>query len=255
MTLHFATIGLAPELVPYRPALALQEAVHAEVAAGTRGNTVLFVEHEDVYTAGRQSLTAECPFDGTEVVPVRRGGKITYHGPGMLVGYPIVRLATPVDPVRVVRELEQLLIAVAAEFGVEASTVTGRSGAWVHADGRGPERKLAAIGLQVSRRVLMHGFALNCDPDLRPFGRIIPCGITDASVTSLSAELGRPVSPAEVLPVVEREFRAREELLCAPSDLPPVPLPEVPGLRASVESGSLVGPASSSQPSPPSAKP
>lgn len=227
MTLDIHRLGLAPDLVPYRPALDAQQRVHDEIVAGERGNTVLLVEHEPVYTAGSQALAEEMPFDGTEVVRIRRGGKVTYHGPGMLVGYPILRLTTPVDPVRYVRELEQLLIAVAAHFGVRATTVQGRSGAWVLADEQGPDRKLAAIGVGLSRRVTMHGFALNCDTDLRPFGRIVPCGLADAGVTSLSQESGRRLTAADAAPVVERELRAREALLCEVTDRPARPVATV----------------------------
>jgi lipoyl(octanoyl) transferase len=138
------------------------------------------------------------------VIDVDRGGKITWHGPGQLVGYPIVRLADPVDVVAYVRRMEGVLIEVCAEFGLEAGQVAGRSGVWVSADERGPERKVGAIGIRVAQRVTLHGFALNCNPDLRGFDRIVPCGISDAGVTSLTKELGREVSVAEVLPVVER---------------------------------------------------
>ena len=148
MALHFERIGFAPELVNYRECLDLQRQVHQEVVAGTRGNTVLMVEHDPVYTAGRRTEKHEYPWDGTEVVPIGRGGKLTYHGPGMLVGYPIVRLPIPLDVVRFVRVLEEVIIAVVRDFGVPATTVEGRSGAWVLADERGPDRKISAIGVQ-----------------------------------------------------------------------------------------------------------
>ncbi|MFI7481730.1 lipoyl(octanoyl) transferase LipB [Kocuria sp. M1R5S2] len=227
MSLAFERLGFDPHLVDYRSALELQQNVHRQVVAGERNNTVLLLEHPPVYTAGRRTERHEYPADGTEVVEIGRGGKLTYHGPGMLVGYPIVRLTTPIDVVRFVRLLEEIILAVVADFGVDATTVAGRSGAWVLADERGPDRKIAAIGVQVSRRTTMHGFALNCSNDLRPFGTFIPCGITDASVTSISQETGRTVTPAAVVDRVEQEISARQDELCEqflPS-LPPGPLP------------------------------
>jgi len=227
MSLSFERLGFEPDLVDYRTALELQKNVHREVVAGQRPNTVLLLEHPPVYTAGRRTEPHEYPYDGTEVVEIGRGGKLTYHGPGMLVGYPIVRLPIPIDVVRFVRQLEQIILAVVADFGVAATTVEGRSGAWVLADERGPDRKIAAIGVQVSRRATMHGFALNCSNDLRPFGKIIPCGITDASVTSISEETGRLVTPAMVAERMEQEISARQGELCQEFALSgaPGPLP------------------------------
>lgn len=216
MALHFERLGFAPDLVDYRSCLELQQTVHDQIVAGERGNTVLLLEHNPVYTAGRLAKAHEYPADGTEVVQIGRGGKLTYHGPGMLVGYPILRLPIPLDVVKVVRVLEEIIIAVVRDFGVDATTVEGRSGAWVLADERGPDRKLAAIGVQVSRRVTMHGFALNCSNDLSPFGTFIPCGITDAGVTSLTLETGKQMNPADVVTRMERELAAREADLCAP---------------------------------------
>lgn len=190
-------------LVPYERAWTQQRAVHAEVVAGSTPDTVLLLEHPAVYTAGRRTEAWERPADGTPVIDVDRGGKITWHGPGQLVGYPILRLDDPIDVVAYVRRVENLLIDVCAELGVDAGRVEGRSGAWLPADDRGPERKIGAIGIRVSRRVTLHGFALNCDPDLTAFDRIVPCGIQDAGVTSLARELGRDVTVAEVLPLVE----------------------------------------------------
>jgi lipoyl(octanoyl) transferase len=227
MPLSFERLGFDPHLVDYRAALELQQNVHREVVAGERDNTVLLLEHPPVYTAGRRTEPHEYPSDGTEVVEIGRGGKLTHHGPGMLVGYPVVRLTTPIDVVRFVRLLEEIILAVVADCGVRAATVAGRSGAWVLADERGPDRKIAAIGVQVSRRTTMHGFALNCSNDLRPFGNIIPCGITDASVTSLSQETGRLITPQDVVDRVEQEISARQDELCEqfhPS-APPGPLP------------------------------
>ena len=193
-------------LVPYEQALARQRTLHAERVADQRPDTVLLLEHPSVYTAGKRTEDWERPTDGTPVVDVDRGGRITWHGPGQLVGYPIVKLAEPVDVVAYVRRLEQVLIDVCADFGVAAVPVVGRSGAWLPADRQRPERKIAAIGIRVARGVTLHGFAINCDADLANFDRFVPCGIRDAGVTSLSAELGRDVTVAEVLPVVERHL-------------------------------------------------
>lgn len=206
--LRFEHVGFGDERVDYQRAWDLQRELHARVAAGEAPDTVLLLEHAPVYTAGRRTAPHERPFDGTPVIDVDRGGKITWHGPGQLVGYPIVRLADPVDVVAYVRRLEQALIAVCAQFGVTAGRVEGRSGVWIPADGRGRERKLAAIGIRVAQGVTMHGFALNCDPDLSWYTRIVPCGIPDADTTSLSAELDRDVTVAEVLAVVEHELDA-----------------------------------------------
>ncbi|MCW2715225.1 MAG: lipoate-protein ligase [Frankiales bacterium] len=185
-------------LVPYVDAWRLQRQVHADVAGGGEDVTLL-LEHEPVYTAGKRTEPHERPFDGTPVVDVDRGGKITWHGPGQVTGYPIVRLADPVDVVDYVRRLEQLLIDVCAELGLPTDRVAGRSGVWTP-DGA---RKVAAIGIRVARGVTMHGFALNADPDLRAYDRIVPCGLVDATVTSLSRELGRHVPVDEVLPLLE----------------------------------------------------
>ncbi|WP_329012595.1 lipoyl(octanoyl) transferase LipB [Micromonospora rifamycinica] len=193
-------------VVDYSTAWDEQRRLHAEVVAGERGDTVLLLEHPSVYTAGKRTEPWDRPMDGTPVVDVDRGGKITWHGPGQLVGYPIVRLPDPVDVVAYVRRTEQLLIDVCAEFGLTAGRVEGRSGVWVPDDDRGPARKVAAIGIRVARGVTQHGFAINCDCDLSYYDRIVPCGIADAGTTSLTAELGRLVPVAEVLPVVERHL-------------------------------------------------
>lgn len=177
-----------------------QQRLHAAARAdGTGPDVLMLLEHPSVYTAGRRTREHERPLDGTPVVDVDRGGKITWHGPGQLVGYPIVALADPIDVLAYVRRLEEALITVCAGLGVVGGRVDGRTGVWLSADGPRPERKVAAIGVRVQRGVTLHGFALNCDPDLTAFGRIVPCGITDAGVTSLSAELGRPVRVADVL--------------------------------------------------------
>ena len=166
-------------------------------------DTALLLEHPPVYTAGRRTEAWERPTDGTPVIDVDRGGKITWHGPGQLVGYPIVRLPDPIDVVAYVRRMERMLMAVCADLGLPTQQVAGRSGVWLAADERGPERKIAAIGIRVAQGVTLHGFALNCNPDLSWFDRIVPCGIADAGVTSLSRELGREVTVADALPVVE----------------------------------------------------
>ena len=200
--MRFDELDLGARLLPYEPTWQLQREVHAAVADGTREDTVLLCEHEDVYTAGRRTATWDRPVDGTPVVDVDRGGRITWHGPGQLVGYPIVKLATPIDVVRYVRVLEEALIRTCTDLGLDAIRVDGRSGVWFAADDTRRERKVAAIGVRVSRGVTMHGFALNCEPDLSAFDRIVPCGIDDADVTSLSVETGRRVTIAEVLPLV-----------------------------------------------------
>jgi lipoyl(octanoyl) transferase len=199
---------LRPGVVDYLEAWDEQRRLHEAVVAGTQPDTVLLLEHPSVFTAGKRTEPEDRPFDGTPVVDVDRGGKITWHGPGQLVGYPILKLPDPVDVVAYVRRTEQMLIDVCAEFGVAADRVEGRSGAWVRADERGPDRKVAAIGIRVARGVTQHGFALNCDCELSNFDRFVPCGIRDAGVTSLSAELARQVTVAEVLPVVERHLPA-----------------------------------------------
>jgi lipoyl(octanoyl) transferase len=200
-------LDLGEALQPYRPTWELQKALHAQRVADEIPDTVLLLEHEPVFTAGRRTTPLERPLPGAtrgaEVVDVDRGGKITWHGPGQLVGYPVVRLGEPLDVVAYVRRLEALLIDVCEGLGVPATRVEGRSGVWVPADERGPERKVAAIGVRVSRGVTMHGFALNADADLGWFGLIVPCGIADAGVTSLSAELGRDVGVLEVADLVE----------------------------------------------------
>ena len=207
-------------LVDYESAWAEQRRLHAEVVEGRAPGTVLLLEHPPVYTAGKRTASWERPSDGTPVVDVDRGGRITWHGPGQLVGYPILRLPDPVDVVAHVRRVEEVLIRTCDDLGVGAERVEGRSGVWVRADSRGPDRKVAAVGIRVAQGVTMHGFALNCDPDMTWFGRIVACGIEDAGVTSLSQELGRDVTVAEVLPLVEGHLR--EVLLpsSAPSRAP-----------------------------------
>jgi lipoyl(octanoyl) transferase len=183
--------------VEYRPAWQLQrDLADARVAGGP--DTLLLLEHPAVYTAGRRTEANERPTDGTPVVDTDRGGKITWHGPGQLVGYPIIGLAEPLDVVNYVRRLEESLIKVCRDLGLDTRRVEGRSGVWVPGGAGRPERKVAAIGVRVSRSTTMHGFALNCDCDVDAFTTIVPCGISDAGVTSLSPELGRTVSVDEV---------------------------------------------------------
>ena len=196
-------LGFGAAAVDYSTAWEMQREVHASIAAGDTPDTILLLEHPAVYTAGRRTEDFERPIDGTPVIDVDRGGKITWHGPGQLVGYPLLALPDPIDVVSHVRRIEAMLIEVCAELGLPTTRIDGRSGVWVLADTRGPDRKVAAIGIRVSQRVTMHGFALNCDCDLGGFDRIVPCGITDAEVTTLSRELQRDVTVLEVLPLVE----------------------------------------------------
>jgi lipoyl(octanoyl) transferase len=205
--IDFRTVGFGSDAVDYLAAWALQRDVHAGVVDGAPG-TVLLLEHPPVFTAGKRTDPHERPLDagGADVIDVDRGGKITFHGPGQLVGYPIVALPDHVKVVDYVRRVEEALIGVCAELGVTTARVPGRSGVWLRADDRGPERKIAALGIRVSRGVTMHGFALNCDVDLGWYDRFVPCGIADAGVTSLSRELGRDVPVTEVLPGVQRHL-------------------------------------------------
>ena len=189
----------------YDQALAIQRKIHLDVTKELARNTLLIVEHPSVYTAGRRTLDSEKPTDGTPVIDVDRGGKITWHGIGQLVGYPIVKLSNPRELVGFVREIEAALIEVCNHFGIESKRIVGRSGVWVE-DSRGA-RKIAAIGIRVASGVTMHGCALNVNPDLSAFTKIVPCGINDAEVTSMVKELGRAITINEVQPVVE-------EILC-----------------------------------------
>jgi lipoyl(octanoyl) transferase len=199
--------GFGAGAMPYDEALDLQRRLHQRRAAGEIPDVCLLLEHQPVYTAGKRTTPLERPVGdpGAPVIDVDRGGKITWHGPGQLTGYPIVRLHEPVDVIGYVRKVEQAMIGTCAAFGVVADRVEGRSGAWVPGS---PARKVAAIGIRVARGVTMHGFALNCDCDLSWFDRIIPCGIADASVTSLSAEAGRSIGVGDVLQAVEDQLAA-----------------------------------------------
>jgi lipoyl(octanoyl) transferase len=200
VTLDVRYLGLGGDLVSYQDGWDLQHRLHDEVVSGAAPDTLLLLEHASVYTAGKRTELHERPLDGTPVIDVDRGGKITWHGPGQLVGYPLVRLPDAFGVVDYVRRLEQALIDTLDELGLTTGRVPGRSGVWLPADPstspgiRRPERKIAAIGVRVAGGVTMHGFALNADPDLAWFDRIVPCGIADAGVTSIAAELG--TSPA-----------------------------------------------------------
>ena len=204
--LDILTPGLAPSFVPYRDGWKMQRDIHADVVTGLRPDTLILLEHEAVYTAGKRTEPHERPQDGTPVIDVDRGGKITWHGPGQLVGYPIVRLPEPMDVVAHVRRLERVLIDVLRPLGVDGYRIDGRSGVWV----RRPlsEDKLAAIGVRVQNGVTMHGFAINCDNSLSGFRGIIPCGITDAGVTTLSEVAGADISPVDIANVVADAFVA-----------------------------------------------
>jgi lipoyl(octanoyl) transferase len=204
--LDIVTAGLAPDFVAYSDGWALQRRVHADVVSGNRSDTLLLLEHDAVYTAGTRTEPHERPSDGTPVVDVDRGGKITWHGPGQLVGYPIVRLPEPMDVVAHVRRMERILIGALLDHGVRGHQVQGRSGVWV----RRPLSldKVAAIGVRVQQGVTMHGFAINCDNSLSGFSGIIPCGITDAGVTTISEIVGADISPADIAETVARAFEA-----------------------------------------------
>ena len=198
--------GFGIQAVDYQDGWQLQRSLHAQRVADEIDDVVLLLEHLPVYTAGKRTEPADRPVDGTPVVEVDRGGKITWHGPGQLVGYPICKLPPHVYVVDYVRRLEEALIRACADLGVKTGRVSGRSGVWLAADARRGERKVGALGVRVSSGVTMHGFALNCDNADEPFGLIVPCGISDAGVTSLSAELGRDLTVAEALPLVERHL-------------------------------------------------
>lgn len=195
--------GLSANSVPYLDALELQRATHSSVVSGVAPDTVIFLEHPSVYTAGKRTEDHERPSDGTPVIDVDRGGKITWHGPGQLVGYPILRLAEPIDVVGYVRRLEAMLIEVLGELGIEADRVEGRSGVWM----RGID-KIAAIGIRVASGVTMHGFALNCSNGFEAYDKIVACGLADAGVTSISRELGRTVTPTDVVPLIQARIIA-----------------------------------------------
>ena len=201
---RFEKVAFNPDFLSYADGFALQQQVHAEVVAGVRDDTVLLLEHTSVYTAGKRTEAAELPDDGSDFVETNRGGKITWHGPGQLVGYPIMHLPKPIDVVAYVRYLEQTLIDVIAEFGIKGIRVQGRTGVWVETE-RGTE-KVAAIGIRVAEKVTMHGFALNCSNSLQPFEHIVACGIADAKATTLSVLASREITPLEAASLIEQKM-------------------------------------------------
>jgi len=200
----FEVVGLSPNFVDYRQAWELQRAVHADVVSGAREDTVLLLEHDSVYTAGKRTEDEERPEDGTPVIDVDRGGKITWHGPGQLVGYPIMKLPDPIDVVGYVRWLEQVLIDSIAEFGLKTERVEGRSGVWAPVGDT--HVKIAAIGIRVAEKVTMHGFALNCNNSLNPYETIIACGIKDAATSTISELLQVNITPAMAADVIQRRL-------------------------------------------------
>jgi lipoyl(octanoyl) transferase len=203
---RFVELGLAPAYVDYREAWETQRTLHSRRVADEISDVTLLLEHQPVYTAGKRTERHERPADGTPVIDVDRGGKITWHGPGQLVGYPITKLPDHVYVVDFVRRLEEALIRTCAELGVATGRIDGRSGVWLRADDLRPDRKIAAIGIRVAGGVTMHGFAVNCDCSLDAFDAIVPCGISDASVTTLSVETGRRVTVRDVIPPVRHHL-------------------------------------------------
>jgi lipoyl(octanoyl) transferase len=201
---EFIELGLSPNFVGYDEAWEIQRKVHAEVASGALPNTVLLLEHSPVYTAGKRTEGVEYPQDGTPVIETDRGGKITWHGPGQLVGYPIMQLPRPIDVVGYVRWLEQVLIDSIAEFGLKTERVEGRSGVWAPLNGS--HVKVAAIGIRVSEHTTMHGFALNCNNSLIPYDNIIACGIADAKTSTLTELLGREITPKMAVEVIKKHL-------------------------------------------------
>lgn len=201
---RFERVAFNPDFLPYAEGFALQQQIHAEVVAGSREDTVLLLEHKSVYTAGKRTEANELPDDGSDFVETNRGGKITWHGPGQLVGYPIMHLPKPIDVVAYVRYLEQTLIDVIAEFGVAGIRVPGRTGVWVETPGGA--QKVAAIGIRVADKVTMHGFALNCSNSLEPFEHIVACGIADAKATTLSVLASREITPLDAASLIEQKM-------------------------------------------------
>ncbi len=198
-------------LTDYHDGWEQQRALHAEIVASARPSTLLLLEHPPVFTAGKRTQPSDRPWDGSPVVDVDRGGRITWHGPGQLVGYPLVKLPSPVDVMDFVHRLEDAIMEVCTSYGLVTERVPDRTGVWVVADERGPARKIAAIGVRVAKGVTMHGFAVNANPDLSWYDRIVPCGISDAGVTSLSQELGRDVTVAEITPLIRDAMRRHLE--------------------------------------------
>lgn len=200
MPLATETLGFSPVLSDYRQTWEMQKRYHEEVLAGHRESTILLLEHSPVYTAGKRTEEVDRPKDGTEVIDVDRGGKITWHGPGQLVAYFIYQLNDPKDVRLFVSQLEDAMITLLGEYGIDATTIEGRAGVWLLGDGLRRDRKVGAIGIRIHDGVTMHGLALNCSNGLEAYENIIPCGISDADTTSISAELGRTVTPEETAP-------------------------------------------------------
>lgn len=201
---EFRRVGFDPNLIGYQEGFDLQKQIHADVVARKLPDTVLLLEHRSVYTAGKRTEMEELPRDGSEYFETNRGGKITWHGPGQLVGYPIMHLPQPIDVVGYVRFLEQVLIDCIAEFGIAGTRVDGRTGVWVETED-GYE-KVAAIGIRVAEKVTMHGFALNCNNSLEPYEHIIACGISDAKTTTLSQLAGRNITPLDAVTLIEKQM-------------------------------------------------
>lgn len=201
---EFIEVALAPDYIGYEEAWELQRQIHAEVSSGKRPDTVLLLEHQPVYTAGKRTDDIELPKDGTPVIETDRGGKITWHGPGQLVGYPIMQLPRPIDVVGYVRWLEQVLIDSIADFGLKTERVSGRSGVWAPVSET--HVKVAAIGIRVAEHTTMHGFALNCNNSLKPYETIIACGIADAGTSTLTELLGREITPAMASEVIQKHL-------------------------------------------------
>ena len=213
MTLEFSRLGLAPDFVDYMEGWDVQRELHGKVVASEAPSTVLILEHAAVYTAGKLTEDHERPLDGTPVVAVDRGGKLTWHGPGQLIAYPILKLKNRAGIRDYVERLEAVMISVMAEYGINAERIKGRAGVWIKADSKGPDRKIAAIGIRVLEGVTMHGVAINCNNDLAPYAQIIACGISDASVTTMSVETGRTITPGDIADRFVEEFRKHEEAL------------------------------------------
>lgn len=230
---RFEASWWAPNTIAYETAWEYQRQLHEQRVHGAIGDTVLLLEHDAVYTAGKRTEPHERPTDGSKVIDVDRGGKITFHGPGQLVAYPIVKLPEHVGVVDYVRRIEEAMIRAVKDFGVHCGRVPGRSGVWLTADDRGPERKIGAIGIRVSHDVTMHGLSLNANPDMTYYDRIVPCGIADAGVTSLERELGRTVTPPELADVLKPHLLsmlAWEPYVSSPDIIAPKPAIEVLGV-------------------------
>ena len=203
---HFERVGFDPDFVDYAEGLELQRARHRELSAGLRPDTVLLLEHSSVYTAGKRTEDHELPSDGSQFVVTDRGGKLTWHGPGQLIGYPIMRLPQPIDVVGYVRWLEHTLIDAIANWGIVGERVAGHTGVWVNVSGE--HRKIAAIGIRVSQKITMHGFALNCSNSLEPYKHIIACGLPDAKPVTISELAGQLVTPVMVAEIIETKMGA-----------------------------------------------